>query len=431
MDFSSKNGEDSRNNFFKKLHSTYFHDIPNTDEIQAIEEYKAYIIAAIKNIYGPLYKFGLKEANIDLSGNSDAHPIKEFIDNNGTYFTLDLPYSETSTTDPINLSKALHILDQTAEYTEEEKEFYSCFTKLPSVYVLKELKLEGKTENLESLLWRFNKSAASLMLTLHHKLHAYLDTQVYKQRYNKTRVRGLLSVTSRVKKPGSLVFNRIFEQKPIFCSPDLFGLRVIPEKEEDIAPLEKLITKHKDSPFIQIPGMSHVWDPNDPSVDIDKGIRNTRDSGLMYTSLDFFVTQKSYLNESGFNPEIQYPINIDVQLRTEKEQLNIEGSEANSRLYKYRQLMKFLLLCMSDRNYLNEKMFIAKVHIESLKNFNNKINQKYARLSKFENYLKILQETEREVWAKYNLEFPEIQDPVTLALKKLERSHERGNGELH
>ncbi|MFN7160195.1 MAG: hypothetical protein ACK4NC_01125 [Candidatus Gracilibacteria bacterium] len=381
---------------------------PSKEEAEMITKYKDFILSAINNIYGPIYQFGILDVNEDYRDDDLilSRPIDNFIDEFSSKIIVDLPE------DTVNLAKTIHVMDEKDTYSTSEMDFYNCFSKLPSIYDLDTILLDSKTESITQLMREFEYGAELILNEFDTKLKSFLV------KHSKS-LEGSYQIERRVKTPSSMFINRLLERKPFFLCADLFGLRVKPQKSNDINTLLELLLNDPDSPFVQIPLMSHVWDINDPNVDPVNGIRNSRNSRGFYKSLDFFVTMKEYTLKE-FNSTKYYPAVIDFQLRTKEEQDNIEGSERNSKIYKYRQLLKLILLFISDRDFLNEKMLLSKVFIESLQIFNKKIS--HVKSVQFEHYLHMLKQIELKTWEKYGLSIPEYTNPVILAKKQKKKA---------
>jgi hypothetical protein len=116
---------------------------------------------------------------------------------------------------------------------------------------------------------------------------------------------------------------------------------------------------------------SHVW------VNGESGIRDLLNSSENYRSLDMFVKIKDSMN---FNF-----LNIDLQIRSNLDQVRINNTNANHNFYKSKNIYKFILNYFFDKTF---RMEILKslndflVEVETLENISFKsINFPFSTLN--------------------------------------------------
>lgn len=149
-------------------------------------------------------------------------------------------------------------------------------------------------------------------------------------------------MTSRIKTFNSIIFNRISTLKPIQDIPDILGSRIVINNIDNLKEIKKVFIDVEQSPIvINTKLKSHVWDN-------ESGYRDTTlyDS-YNYQSFDLFVSPKSEQN----NKSLFY--NIDIQIRTTKNDNKINLSPANHTFYKNKQLYSFLLKFLLIQDFRN------------------------------------------------------------------------------
>ncbi|MFN8577978.1 MAG: hypothetical protein U0354_14095 [Candidatus Sericytochromatia bacterium] len=87
---------------------------------------------------------------------------------------------------------------------------------------------------------------------------------------------------------------------------------------------------------------SHVW------VNGESGIRDLLNSSGNYRSLDMFVKVKDSIN---FNF-----LNIDLQIRSNLDQMRIDKSNASHDFYKCKNIYRFILNYFLDKNFRIETL---------------------------------------------------------------------------
>ncbi len=272
-----------------------------------------------------LSKFDITNIYGDFLNNSFEYLKSNVLDNDRLPLAIDV-------LEEIYLKKmgGFKVNDFTKNFSNEEKLFFDNFAYIDSIESLNLRTLFDISSDVlrplrESLLPYSNKVETEIKNYLSSKLKVYNNLDY--------------SLSTRIKSDNSILFSRIITLTKISEIPDIIGCRIVMNKAEMVKELKNSLLDSNDSPLVlNMNIQSHVWRN-------ETGYRDTINCvSQNYQSFDMFVLLRGESSSNLFH-------NIDFQIRNKQNEIKINLSSANHIVYKNKQLYRFLLQFLFDKDY--------------------------------------------------------------------------------